>query len=159
MIKVSNTLLLIGCLYFSVCAQSRIDSLIRQRESSTLDTNRVLLSISIATQLWRVNQNEKSLAESTQAYEDAVQLHFQKGQSLALLQEGVVYYRLSEFHKASSLFLRSLSLYKDIPGKKDLALIYHWNGNAYYRLSQYEKSLDYYLKALQLCEEIHDEEG
>jgi two-component system, sensor histidine kinase and response regulator len=152
-------LILSLCYSFAGQTQQKLDSLLRAKEKLSLDTTRVLISIQIGHELWRANQPEKSITELTKAQAEAIQLNFKKGEGLSLLHQGIATYRLSEFSKASTLFINAIALLEKQGTKADLSMACHWAGNTFYKLSQYDKSLTYYLKALKIREELQDEAG
>ncbi|MEI9918062.1 MAG: tetratricopeptide repeat protein [Bacteroidota bacterium] len=76
-----------------------------------------------------------------------------------LMNVGNAYIEMGELQKATSYFLKSLSLFEKVDNKRGQSFVYNNLGNTYVKMKAWSKARPYFEKSLKLKEELKDNRG
>ncbi len=140
-----------------ILPEKSIDSLKELLPSSSGESKIDLLN-SLASE-YSSKEAEVSMDYTKHAYELAKAISYPKGEGLALLNHGRLYYLREEYIKSVGYYERAERIFKNIEDEANTAETYNYIGIAYIAMQNYERALNYYLLSMDIWKEINDENG
>ena len=97
-----------------------------------------------------------ALGSCRQAVEDYRAVRDRQGEADALLNLGLVHWRLSDYDRAISMFEAALPVFREVKDRNSEARVLNNLGLVYRALSQYERSIRFYEQALPIFQTLGD---
>ncbi|WP_461088342.1 tetratricopeptide repeat-containing sensor histidine kinase [Spirosoma gilvum] len=151
-------LLVILWFYVQVAfAQNKVaDSLVHQLAVAKQDTSRVLI-LGKLCELYRWNKPNIAMNYGQQALTLARQIHFTRGEVIALQETGYLYRELGNIPQALELVLKALSLAEANQYLAEIARCNSRIGSIYHDLKDYQRVIYYGQKSKKIADQIRDE--
>jgi serine phosphatase RsbU (regulator of sigma subunit) len=141
----------------SLCAQSRLDTLLLQLDQAG-DTVKVNALIGVSREYRGINA-QKAIEYGLKAVDMARELDFKRGLAAGLNNLGIAYRGTGEYEKAVSSHLEALRIYESLSNKRGAAASLSNLGSVYTVQEDFTQALYYHLEALKLDEEMGDRQA
>jgi tetratricopeptide (TPR) repeat protein len=154
--KAVATVSIIILFCFSMFSQNKtLNSLLDELKTAGEDTNKVNLLYNISKK-YLYNIPDTALKYNDTALKLALKLNYRKGVAASYDILGVYFQNKSEYHKADSLYRKSLNIRNELKNQNLIAVSYNNLGVLNRKKGSYSDAEKYFLKALEIYKKSND---
>jgi signal transduction histidine kinase len=119
----------------------------------------VLLAQAESLHKEKPTEQEEALALCDDAYNLALDRHYEQGKADALRRKGVILFHIDDHKEALDCFLREEKIRRKIGTPQEIATVLHAVGNCYLTLNNFQKAMLLFLESVALRETLGDKQG